>query len=32
MSFYVVDVETDNVSPAAGSMVCLGAVRDYQKN
>jgi DNA polymerase III epsilon subunit-like protein len=27
MSFYVVDIEADNVSPATGSMVCFGAVR-----
>jgi len=27
MSFYVVDIEADNVSPASGSMVCFGAVK-----
>ena len=27
MSFYVIDVEADNTSPASGSMVCFGAVR-----
>jgi hypothetical protein len=27
MSFYVVDIEADAVSPASGSMVCFGAVR-----
>lgn len=27
MSFYVVDVEADNATPATGSMVCFGAVR-----
>ena len=27
MSFYVVDIEADNTSPATGSIVCLGAVR-----
>jgi hypothetical protein len=27
MSFYVVDIEADNTSPASGSMVCFGAVK-----
>ena len=27
MSFYVIDIEADNTSPATGSMVCFGAVR-----
>ena len=27
MSFYVVDVEADNSTPASGSMVCFGVVR-----
>jgi len=27
MSFYVVDIEADNTTPATGSIVCFGAVR-----
>lgn len=31
MSLFVVDVESDNKSPASGSMVCFGAVRVDEK-
>jgi hypothetical protein len=27
MSFFVVDIEADNTTPASGSMVCFGAVK-----